>query len=224
MNSNFYLISIGISLFASLLFWGIKNKPQIKNHGVILSILALVFVMETAGEYTASRSINNSLLYNIGWVYIESILLIFYFYTLEDDSKMKKKIRLLTIPIILWGLINTIFLQDITKEFQYYSFLPFATMILFLSIYFLKKILDLKIFAEKNLLEVPHFWIICAILFFYIEATVLFGTYQFYPDIVKENVSLFFSFNRVLAGIMYLTFGISFFIPLFMYKRNSQAY
>ncbi|GAB2625549.1 hypothetical protein [Belliella aquatica] len=224
MSPNFYLVCIGVSLFASVLFWGIKNKPQIKNHGVILAILFLVFLMEITGDYTASRSINNSLLYNIGWVYLESVLLIFYFYTLEIDALVKKKIRLITISMMTWGLGNTLFFQDITSTFQFFSFLPFAIAIIILSVHFLSKILNLKIFAERNILSVPHFWIVCALLFFYCEAVLLFGTYQFYPKPIIENVALLFNFNRLLAGIMYLTFGLSFFIPFFISKRNSNAF
>lgn len=224
MSSNFYLVCIGVSLFASVIFWGIKNKPQIKNHGVILAILFLVFLMEMTGDYTASKSINNSLLYNIGWVYLESVLLIFYFYSLEIDTLVKKKIRLITIFLMIWGLANTYFFQDITSTFQFFSFLPFAIAIITLSIHFLSKILNLKIFAERNILSVPHFWIVCSLLFFYCEAVLLFGTYQFYPSTIIENVEIVFNFNRLLAGIMYLTFGLSFFIPFFISRRNSNAY
>jgi hypothetical protein len=180
--------------------------------------------METAGAYTASRSINNSLLYKIGWVYVESLLLIFYFYSLEQSNSVKNGIRWISVLLFLWGILNSIFIQDITNTFQYFSFLPFALFIISLTMYFLYKILNLKIYADKNLIQIPHFWIICAILFFYIEAVVLFGTYQFYPSIVIEHVSLFFSFNRFLAGLMYLTFGLSFFIPLFINRRTSEAY
>lgn len=188
-----------------------------------MAILFLVFFMEMTGDYTASKSINNSLLYNIGWVYLESVLLIFYFYTLEIDALVKKKIRLITISIMTWGLGNTLFFQDITSTFQFFSFLPFAIAIIILSVHFLSKILNLKIFAERNILSVPHFWIVCALLFF-CEAVLLFGTYQFYPKPIIENVALLFNFNRLIAGIMYLTFGLSFFIPFFLSRRNSSAF
>ncbi|MCH7398540.1 hypothetical protein MM236_11090 [Belliella sp. DSM 107340] len=220
MNANFYLIAIGISLIASLVFWGIKKKPQIKNQWVILAILALVFVMESAGEYTASRFINNSLLYNLGWVYIESILLIFYFYSLESSPIIKSRVRLFTVFIVILGLANTLFFQDIFYEFQYFTFLPFALIIIVLSIHFLKKILRLEIYSDKNILCVPNFWIACSIVFFYGEAILLFSTFQFYPATIIENVKVVFTFNRLLAGIMYLTFGLSFFLPLFI---NSKA-
>ncbi|SIS51903.1 hypothetical protein [Belliella pelovolcani] len=224
MSADFYLISIGLGLFASLIYWGIKNKPQIKSHGIILLILLLVFGMESAGSYTAARRINNTLLYNIGWVYLESLLLILYFYSLEQSHQLKTGIRWMTVLIFLWGILNSFLYQDMTNTFQYFSFLPFALFIIGLTGLFLYRILNLKLYPDKNLVQIPHFWITCSILFFYVEAIVLFGTYQFYPSVVVAHVDIFFSFNRFLAGLMYLTFGLSFFIPLFINKRASQAY
>lgn len=219
----FYLICIGMGLFASLFYWGVKNKPKFKNHNVILIILILVSIMEVAGYYTSRRSINNSLLYNIGWVYVESLLLIFYFYSFQLTQREKKLIRWVTILFFSWGLFNSIFYQNIIFTFQYFSFLPFAIFIVFLSMYFLYKVLTLKMYADRNLLEVPHFWIVTTILFFYIEAIVLFGTYQFYPEIVVANVKLLFGFNRFIASLMYLSFGFSFLVPLIKFQYQSRS-
>ncbi|WP_304884192.1 hypothetical protein [Rhodonellum sp.] len=219
MISNLYLISIGFSLVAAFVFYGIQTKNQDKTQIIILGILGLVFSMEFLGAYTASKGINNSLLYNIGWVYLESMLLLFYFWKIERNSNFKKIIENITYGILIWGLINTIFFQSISSVFQFYSLLPFSALIIFLCLRFLVKVWNFEIFSDSLLISLPHFWIVVGMLFFYLEATIFFGMFQFFPEQVIESIKMLGSLNRFLAGIMYLFFGLSYFIPYFTSKK-----
>ncbi|MDO9551686.1 MAG: hypothetical protein Q7J63_04180 [Rhodonellum sp.] len=175
--------------------------------------------MEFLGAYTASKGINNSLLYNIGWVYLESMLLLFYFWKIERNSNFKKIIENITYGILIWGLINTIFFQSISSVFQFYSLLPFSALIIFLCLRFLVKVWNFEIFSDSLLISLPHFWIVVGMLFFYLEATIFFGMFQFFPEQVIESIKMLGSLNRFLAGIMYLFFGLSYFIPYFTSKK-----
>ncbi|ERM83781.1 hypothetical protein P872_01845 [Rhodonellum psychrophilum GCM71 = DSM 17998] len=219
MISNLYLISIGFSLVAAFVFYGIQTKNQDKTQIIILGILGLVFSMEFVGAYTASKGINNSLLYNIGWVYLESMLLLFYFLKIEKNSNFKKVIENITYGILIWGLINTVFFQSISSVFQFYSLLPFSALIIFLCLRFLVKVWNFEIFSDSLLISLPHFWIVVGMLFFYLEATIFFGMFQFFPEQVIESIKMLGSLNRFLAGIMYLFFGLSYFIPYFTSKK-----
>lgn len=115
--------------------------------------------------------------------------------------------------ILIIGLINSLFFQPIDLALQYFSLLPFGIFIIFLSIRLLKNIMILRLYPDHNLLAIPHFWISSTVLFFYLEALFLFGTYQFNPEFVVKNVIVIFTFNKFMAGLMYLLFGISFVFP-----------
>lgn len=219
MSSSVYLFVIGLSVVLSLVNFGLKKNNRLQGHGIILGILILVLVFESIGSYTSSMKINNSLLYNICWVYVESLLLALYFYKFEKSTSSKKNIFLVSFLLLLWGIVNSVFFQPISTVFQFYSFLPNSLFILALCVRFLSNMLNLRIFKDWNLIALPHFWISTAILFFYVEAVLVFGMYQFSPQFVVENISVIFGFNRMMAGMMYLIFGLSFFFPT-MFKRN----
>jgi len=213
MSGNVYLFLIGLSLVCSIGYLLKAKNNKMQGHSIILGILIFVLIFESLGSYTASLKINNSLLYNVCWVYLESLLLILYFYQSEKSGPFKKKIIYAVSILFGWGIVNSVFFQPIATGFQFYSFLPNTLFILFLCVRFLLQLLNLQIFKDWNLIAVPHFWISTAILFFYVEALLVFGLYQFSPELVIDNVAIFFGFNRMMAALMYLIFGFSFYFP-----------
>lgn len=213
MLGSIYHTVIALSLLVSFLSLFGTNKEELSSHRLILVTLGWVLFFESYGLITARQGINNSLLYNVSWVYIESMLLIGYFYLLEKSPQFKKRIIQISIIILLWGLFNSIFFQPIALTLQYYSLLPFGVFIIVLSIRLLKNILNLKLYPDHNLLAIPHFWVSSTVLFFYIEALVLFGTYQVNPGFIVENVTVLFGFNKFMAGLMYLFLGMAFIFP-----------
>lgn len=219
MFVNIYHLAIAIGFLVSLILLKEKKGNELIAHKVISITLFLVLIMELAGSYTAYKSINNSLLYNIGWVYVESLLLVYYFNLLEFNKKVKKVILYTFLVLLGCGLMNSLFFQSPTQVFQFYSFLPFALLIIFLAIRFLTNLMNMKVYAEYNLALLPHFWICWVILLFYTEAILLFGTYQLHPVFVLEHVNLLFTINQIVAGLMYLVFGLAFILPWF-YKRK----
>jgi hypothetical protein len=219
MFGNFYHLAIAIGFLVSLILLRKKTGKELVAQKVITITLFLVLIMELAGYYTASKSINNSLLYNTGWIYIESLFLIYYFNLLEIDKKFKRSIFYISLGLLAWGLINSLSFQSPTQVFQFFSFLPFSLFIIFLAIRFLKNLIDMKIYADYNLVLLPHFWICWMILLFYIEAILLFGIYQFRPVLILDNVHLLFTINKLVAGLMYLVFGLAFMLP-WLYKKK----
>ncbi|WP_373520711.1 hypothetical protein [Aquiflexum sp.] len=213
MLGSIYHTVIAVSLLISFFSLFATKKEELSVHRLIVVILAWVLVFESFGLISARQKINNSLLYNVSWVYIESILIIAYFYLLEKSPRFKKRILQISISILVWGLVNSIFFQPIALSLQYYSLLPFGVFIIFLTIRLLKNILNLQLYPDHNLLTIPHFWISSTLLFFYCEALLLFGTYQLNPAFIVENVTVLFGFNRFMAGMMYLFLGIVFLFP-----------
>lgn len=221
MFGSIYLTVIAFGLIASTMYLFFEKKTVHPSQRIFIGILSIVLILETVGLLTARQRINNSLGYNIGFVYIESLLLIGYFYFMEKSPFFKKIIVLITFLILVWGAVVSVQLQNIQMVFQYYTFLPFGLFLLFLSGRLLGQILNLRMFADWDLLLLPHFWISTAIIFFYLEALLIFGAYQFDPEFVIANVKVLFGFNRFIAGTMYFVFGIAFFIPL-IYERFLQ--
>jgi hypothetical protein len=213
MLGSIYHTVIAVSLVISFFSLFVTNKKESLNHRFIFGTLAWVLLFESFGLITARQGINNSLLYNISWVYIESLLLVGYFYLLERSPYFRKRMIYISVGILAVGLINSLFFQSIDLTLQYFSLLPFGIFIIFLSIRLLKNILNLKLYPDHNLLAIPHFWISSTVLFFYLEALALFGTYQINPGFVVENVKVLFGFNKFMAGLMYLFFGIAFIFP-----------
>ncbi|WP_194776010.1 hypothetical protein [Pararhodonellum marinum] len=222
MGPNLYLILLVISLISGLVYFFQKNTPPDHSQKVILGILCIVMAMEFSGSFFARKGINNTLLYNLGWIYLESFMLIGYYFTLKKDRKFQKRIFQIAMMLLIWGMVNSMFFQQIDKVFQFYSFLPFGMLIIYLSMNLLLDIINLRFYPKENLLTLPHFWINCFIIFFYIEALLVFGTYQFFPEMVIANVKVIFGFNRLMAGIMYLTFGLAYFIPM-IYQKTIHA-
>jgi len=214
-----YLFIIAIGFILSLISFRKKLGKETVAQNIIIAILFLALVMELAGAYTASKGVNNSLLYNLGWVYAESLLLIFYLSLLEVDQAFRRKISWISLGIVCWGVFNSLFFQPIEAVFQYFTFLAFALLIVFLVFRFLIKLIQIKIYADRDLIQLPHFWISWAILLFYLEAIFLFGTYQFHPVFVLDHMSLLFTINQLVAGLMYLVFGFAFMLP-WLYRKN----
>ena len=213
MLGSIYHTVIALSLLASSISIFYTKKEEKQIHGLILVTLVWVLLFESFGLITARKGINNSLLYNISWVYIESLILIGYFYLLEKNPLFRKRIIYISAVILVWGLFNSLYLQPIALTLQYFSVTPFGVFIIVLSIRLLRNILNLELYPDHNLLVIPHFWISSTILFFFIESLTLFGTYQFNPGFVVENVGILFGFNKFIAGLMYFFFGTSFIFP-----------
>jgi uncharacterized protein with PQ loop repeat len=219
MFVSIYLLIIATGFLFSLFPFNKSKGIETTAQNSIVAVLFLALVMELAGAYTASKGINNSLLYNLGWVYVESLLLIFYLCLLEANQAFRRKIGWISLGIVCWGLINSLFFQPIGTVFQYFTFLPFALLIVFLVLRFLIQLIQMKTYADMDLIQLPHFWISWAILLFYFEAILLFGTYQFHPVFVLDHVHLLFTINQLVAGLMYLVFGLAFMLP-WLYRKS----
>lgn len=213
MLGSIYHTVIALSLLISFFSVFATKKEERSIHILILVILGWVLFFESYGLITARQGINNSLLYNVSWVYLESILIIGYFFLLEKSPRFKKRIILISLVILAWSLVNSMFFQPIALALQYYSLFPLGAFLIFLSIRLLRRILSLQLYPDYNLLAIPHFWISSTIMFFYLESLLLFGTYQLNPGFIVENVNVLFGFNRFMAGMMYLFLGIAFLFP-----------
>ncbi|UCS95735.1 hypothetical protein KZP23_06670 [Echinicola marina] len=220
MSQIAYLGVILSSLIGSLIFYFYQKPAYRTTHKILLFTLAFVFFLEAAGYFTSSRGINNVLLYNICGTYLQSFLLVYYLKLLEVNKKFKRKTNYVFGGLYIWGIINSLFIQPIDQVFQYYSLAPFGLFILFLSGRFLYQIIKLRVYSDANIMAVPHFWIVTVLIFFYIEVLILLGVNHFIPAIDFEIWKPWLGLNRVFAGLMYLTFSLSFYTPFMFVDRK----
>ncbi|GGF33213.1 hypothetical protein [Echinicola rosea] len=213
MSQTAYLGVILCSLVGGVICY-FYNKPTYKStHKLLLITLLFVFLLEAVGEYTASKQINNLLLYNVCWIYIESYLIVYYFTLLEHRKKLKRLYFVLFGVALMWGLYNSMVIQPIQAVFQYYSLLPMGLLIIGLCARFFYSVIRLEKYPQADLLSIPHLWIVAFITFFYTEALTLFGFMEFYAAANIEIIVAWTKLNRIIAGVMYLSFGLAFYTP-----------
>src|SRR5690554_7945745 len=99
-----YIFFIFLSLIFSLLYFFVNNRNQDYNkvHVLMTIVLLLGLVIEIIGEITSSFRYNNSLLYNVLFVYLETCLFMYFFYLISDDPKVKKRISMLVLFFVLF--------------------------------------------------------------------------------------------------------------------------
>src|SRR5690554_11429 len=210
-----YIFFIFLSLIFSLLYFFVNNRNQAykKVHVLITIVLLLGLVIEIIGEITSSFRYNNSLLYNVLFVYLETCLFMYFFYLISDDPKVKKRISMLVLFFVLFGTIFSVFFQPLHLGFHNYSYAVGSLTLILLAINFFLDVFNLTKYEEKNLLSIPYFWIVTVILFFY-SATFFYFThlrllYDIEPSLIR-SVSLII---RFLAGLMYVALGLAFYAP-----------
>jgi hypothetical protein len=211
MTQDLYLLFIFLAVLASGIYFFRNKKRYLNSNKIILGLLVFVLLFELAGNYTANRNINNLLLYNICWVYLESFLILGYFYMLHKRAAVKKVIMISGSLVLLLSLLNGIWLEPFVGTFQYTSFAMFAILIILLSVHFLFQIQKFKVFQNHNILAVPHFWIVVGIFFFYLEALITFGVVFNVSGLEHRIVIGLMQFNRIMAAGMYVFLGFSFY-------------
>jgi len=219
MTFNFYLLLIALSVFGGMLFFFRKKSPVKKTEILMLSCLVLIFIFELIGKYLITLPLNQQLLNNLGWNYVVPTLLTAYFYCLTQDSKGRKNIFGGYLALLTFTLLNSLWLQPMQMGFQYFSFLASWTFVLLLAAKQLLDIINLKVFSDKNLLSIPHFWVIISILFFFIESNLVNAVIYFHPSTERQLLQAYLNLNYFLAGIMFLFFGFSFYAPVFFSKK-----
>lgn len=221
MTQEIYLLFIFLAVLASVIYFFINEKKYLNTNKIILGLLVFVLLFELAGDYTASRNINNLLLYNICWVYLESLLILGYFYMLHRREAVKKVILISGSIVLFLSLLNGIWLEPFVGTFQYTSFAMFSLLILVLSLHFLFQIQKFKVYQNHNILAVPHFWIVVGIFFFYLEALITFGLVFNVSGLEHRIVIGLMQFNRIMAAAMYIFLGFSFYSQ-YIFKDPSR--
>ncbi|QDH78338.1 hypothetical protein FKX85_04500 [Echinicola soli] len=215
MGFSVYLICIFLgSITCAGVFFLRDLQSKSTSYKLLFVLLLTVLVFEYVANYLVeNHNLPNLVVYNVFFVYLETILLVLYFYRLMT-KKGKQLIRVGLIGFLMIGVINSLYFQSITEKFQNISFAVAVLLILSCCIWFFFDIFRLKRYQNVNILSVPEFWITTSILFFYSSGFVYFMPIRYFDTMEMQLLELLSNVNRFLAGLMYLIFGFAFYAPL----------
>ena len=210
-----YIFFIFLSVIFSFLYFFVKGKDTEygKVHKLMFIVLVIALILEITGGITAQFGYNNSLFYNLLFVYLETCLLLYFFYLIFREDKIKKRIMVTLGGYIVFGLVNSFLFQPIEAEFHNYSYAFGSLALIFFAITFFLRVFDLRKYGDRNLLSVPYFWIVTVILFFYSATFFYFTPLRLLYDIERSMIAPLNFIIQFLAGLMYLVFGLAFYAP-----------
>lgn len=217
---SLYLAMIWVGMLVSIPAFFIPKRQYKNQHACIFIILLAVTIVESYGLYTSLNGINNAWAFNIVFVYLETMLFLYFFALLYNDFKFTKMVFLIITLYIIWGILNTTFFQSFDL-LQTYSFIAGSFIIIGFSIHYYHQIFNANIFGDQRLLSVPSFWIVTFVLFFYACSFLFFASVRMMDE---TNFGIFiniFFMIKILGAIMYLVMGLAFYAP-FAFKETGK--
>jgi hypothetical protein len=97
MTSDWYRLIIAIGMLLSGVYFFVVELKYKNQHRIIFAILVLVTCLEFYAGYLAGLKVNNSLYYNLFFIYLETILFLLFFRINFESRKAKTNY----IPMIL---------------------------------------------------------------------------------------------------------------------------
>ena len=215
MQLSFYSIALLLGiLFATLyLVLGFNPKEYRKINFLVLFILFTELVSVAIWTNSNASVGENSFLFNLLYIYIRPTVMLLLFSQLPFSCHLQKTVLPAVGGFLVFGLLISLYFQPINESLQSYSYLLGHALVLSYSVIFFKDILKQSKFRDVNLLSLPYFWMASLILFSYGERYIFFILTHYYPSIGNYGVGHVFIWVQFLAGIMYLSLGLSFFAP-----------
>lgn len=195
-----------------------RTRP-VQEHALIFVFVLVGLIVESLGRYLGTQGINNSLLYNVFFVHVQTVIALWYIMITCESSKISTFLRGLMVIIPIFFFINSYTLQNPREVFQTYSFQLSSFSIILGTLIYFYRINFKNLQEEKNLLALPSFWVNTFLLFFYTASFLYFSSIFF---LYTMDVILVRQLNfilRLLGILMYLGLALSFFSPLLEKKK-----
>ena len=212
------MILTGMLLSIPCFFLDLKGYQ--KGHRIVFFILVLVSIVEFYSGFLARQGIRNHWVYNIGFAYGETILILGYLSVILNNPKSKVLLRFTALLFGLFGLLNSLFFDPI-DQFHNYSLTIGSTLIIFGCFYFFYVVMTKDTYLDEKLWQVPDFWVVSFFLLFYSASMMYFS---FLYNIIELEDAMWKRLNfvlRLIGGTMYLVFGLVYYIPVFSKKLTS---
>lgn len=223
MQLSFYLIAIILgTLFAGIYLLSQSGQKEYKRiNFLVLLILITGLLSEAIWNYTLASGNNNCLLYNILYLYLRPTVMLFLYSQLPYSCHLQKKVLPSIAGFLSIGLFISVFFQSIFTDIQSYTYLIGHGLVLFYSLIFFKDILRQGQFKDTNLLSLPYFWMASLVLFSFGESYIFFILTYYFPSLGTYGMGHVFQWVQFFGGMMYLSFGLSFYAPMVFNRRYS---
>jgi hypothetical protein len=217
-----YLACIVVGLVLSLFFFYVKRRKKLqgKAHLFIFFIVLYAFSFELYAYFLVEQGYKNVFIYNLFFVFGETLLILFYIKFLAATEKIKRIILYFIILFSLWAVINSIYFQSPDIMFQHYTHLLGSLGVVVFSCTLMYRIFMVDRADEIPLLGIPHFWNIAAILLFYSGSFIYFGSLNITWALDSYYLTILASLNRVFAASLYLLLGFSYYSPLIFLPKS----
>ncbi len=223
MQLSFYFIALilGILFSGIYLIIGSGQKEYKRINPLVLLILITGLLSEAIWNYTLASGKENCLLYNILYVYLRPAVMLLLYSQLPYSCHLQKKVLPTIAVFLLLGLVISLYFQSIFTNIQSYTYLIGHGLVLFYSLIFFKDILVQSKFKDTNLLSLPYFWMATLVLFSFGESYIFFILTYYFPNLGTYGMGHVFQWVQFFGGMMYLSFGLSFYAPLIFNRRYS---
>ncbi|MBD3626851.1 hypothetical protein [Cyclobacterium sp.] len=223
MQLSFYFIALllGILFSGIYLIIGSGQKEYKRINPLVLLILITGLLSEAIWNYTLATGKYNFLIYNILYVYLRPAVMLLLYSQLPYSCHLQKKVLPTIAGFLLLGLVISRFFQSIFTDIQSYTYLIGHGLVLFYSLIFFKDILVQSKFKDTNLLSLPYFWMATLVLFSFGESYIFFILTYYFPNLGTYGMGHVFQWVQFFGGMMYLSFGLSFYAPLIFNRRYS---
>lgn len=223
MQLSFYFIALllGILLSGIYLIIGSGQKEYKRINPLVLLILITGLLSEAIWNHTLASGRENCLLYNILYIYLRPAVMLLLYSQLPYSCHLQKKVLPTMGVFLLLGLIISVFFQSIFTDIQSYTYLLGHGLVLFYSLIFFKDILRQSQFKDTNLLSLPYFWMATLVLFSFGESYIFFILTYYFPNLGTYGMGHVSQWVQFFGGLMYLSFGLSFYAPLIFNRRYS---
>lgn len=208
-----FCLFLGLVLSAS--YFSVRRSKQEYTliHQVVFAVLLTTVASEVVWQSATVRVSEGFFLYNTLFVYLRIAMMLILIYFLPFSCAIQNKI-LLSLGVFLFaGIVNSLWIQPISTGIQSYSQMFGNGIIILFSLIFFKDIIRQSRFKDTNLISLPYFWIATFILFSFGESFIFyFFTSLFFP-IQLNNLGFVQMIVQFFAGLMFLVFGVAFYIP-----------
>jgi len=212
------MIIAGMLLSIPCFFLDLKGFK--KGHRIVFSILVLVSIVEVYGGYLARQGIKNHWVYNIGFAYGETVLILTYLSVVLNSPKNKVILKLTALLFGIFGILNSLFFDSI-DQFHNYSLTIGSILIILGCFYFFYVVMTQDTYLDEKLWQVPDFWVVSFFLLFY-SASMMYFSFLYNVIELEDAMRSRLSFVlRLIGGTMYLVFGLVYYIPVFSKKLTS---
>lgn len=197
MSLRINTILLIITLIISLLTINKKSERYLRYFPFFLATTTLV---ELSAIWLSFQHQNNTLLYNL-YSIIEFSFFLYLFYQLLEKPSIKKLTIWLGISLPVICLVD-IFLIQGPRIFHTYTFILGALVLDILGILYLVQLLNSS--TNIRITKIPAFWIVIAILFFYISTPSFLGVLNYIASLPRKATMPLTYIMVVVDSLYYL--------------------